>query len=354
MAYTPIDKSSDYINTVLYNGTGNSTAVTGVGFQPDWVWVKCRSSGNSNSYAHVLTDVVRGVNKTLFSNETDGEVTNHAKGYLSAFGTDGFTVTGEDGTSASGETYASWNWKAGGSASNNTDGDITASVSANATAGFSIGSYNTSAMGSASSTYTIGHGLSSAPTMVIVKPYSTSDDWYVYHQGLGNAKYIRLNVGAGGATTNASTWGSTTPTSSVFSIGTGFWGVNSVQNVFYAFADVKGYSKMGSYTGNGDADGTFVYTGFKPAWTMIKKTTGDNWTVNDNKRNPFNLVNKNILANHNHPESTSGASVVDYLSNGMKMRGSDASHNGSGDEYIYAAFAENPFATSTGIPGLAR
>jgi len=352
MAYTSIDKSSDYINTVLYNGTGNSTAVTGVGFQPDWVWVKCRSSGGSNSYAHVITDVVRGVNETLFSNETDGEVANHAKGYLSAFGTDGFTVTGEDGTSASGQTYVSWNWLAGGSASNNTTGDITASVSANATAGFSIGSYNTSAMGSASSTYTIGHGLSSAPTMVIVKPYSTSDDWYVYHQALGNAKYIRLNTDSA-STSNSNTWGSTSPTSSVFSINTTFWGVNSIQSVFYAFADVKGYSKMGSYTGNGSTNGTFSYTGFKPSWIMIKYEGTEDWNMYDNKRNTFNIVGQQLKANTNAAE-TDNEDILDFLSNGFKLRTTRSRANGSGLKYIYAAFAENPFVTSTGIPSPAR
>jgi len=250
------------------------------------------------------------------------------------------------------------NWKAGGSASNNTTGDITATVSANATAGFSIGSYNTSAMGSTNATYTIGHGLSSAPKMIIVKPYSTSDNWYVYHQALGNAKYISLNSTAAAAS-NANSWGSTSPTSSVFSIGTYFWGVNSVQSVFYAFADVKGYSKFGSYVGNGSSNGTFCHTGFKPAWVMIKATDAvKGWIIIDNKRNfselsGANTIRDRLRANTNESTSDNGDGH-DFYSNGFKHFGTDTSTNQSGTNYIYMAFAENPFVTSTGIPTTAR
>ena len=349
MAYTTIDNPELYFQTKLYTGTGSSNAITLDGsenMQPDWVWLKYRSSADS----HALYDSVRGTQKILQSDRTNAEITQ--TNGLSAFGSDGFTIGDNGQINTSSGTYVAWNWKAGGSASNNTDGDITASVSANATAGFSIGSYNTSAMGSASSTYTIGHGLSSAPTMVIVKPYSTSDDWYVYHQALGNTKYIRLNTDSA-STSNSNTWGSTSPTSSVFSINTTFWGVNSIQNVFYAFADVKGYSKMGSYTGNGSADGTFVYTGFKPAWVMIKYEGTEDWNIYDNKRNTFNIVGQQLKANTSAAEGDN-QDILDFLSNGFKLRTTKSRANGSGSTYIYAAFAENPFVTSTGTPSPAR
>jgi hypothetical protein len=346
MAYTDIDKPSDYFNTVLY--TGNDTddhAITGVNFKPDFVWIKSRSVANN----HNLYDVIRGVNKPLKCNSTASEFTRTDA--LKSFDSDGFTLD-DDGVSDevnnNGVTYASWNWKAGGSASSNSNGTITSSVSANTDAGFSIGTYNGSG-----SDNTVGHGLGVAPDMIIVKCKSTAHDWVVYHSALGNAKILTLN-----ATTvaqSATGWQSTSPTSTVFSIDNAANSLNqSGQSfVFYAMASKKGYSKFGSYVGNGNVDGTFIYTGFKPAWVMIKRTdSAKNWLVLDNKINTHNPYNKELSPNLSAAEATNIR--FDSLSNGFKLRLASGASNASGGTYIYAAFAENPFVTSTGVPATAR
>jgi hypothetical protein len=265
-----IDKPSDYFNTKLYTGTGSSLANTGVGFQPDLVWIK----GRSGATEHVLTDSVRGVTKELSSNDTGAEETV-AQG-LTAFNSDGFTVGTDGSYNTSSATYASWNWKAGGTASSNTDGSITSSVSANTTSGFSIVSYSgTSGNG------TIGHGLDSAPKMVIVKALASGRDWMTYHKSVGATKYLFLNATDASASSSG-IWNDTDPTSTVVHLGSS----NSVNGtginyIAYCFAEKQGYSKFGSYTGNGSTDGTFVYTGFKPAWVMVKKTNGaTNWRIN--------------------------------------------------------------------------
>ena len=347
MAYTTIDKPTDYFNTVLYTGNSTDNTQITVGFQPDLVWIKRRNQAAN----HNLFDSVRGATKIIKSNLTNAETT--LTDSLKSFDSNGFTL-GDDATvgEVNPITYlmCSWNWKAGGTASSNTDGSITSSVSANTTAGFSIVKFNTNGQ-SSSSTVTCGHALNAVPKMIILKPLVT-DNWYVYHVGIGNAKYINLDT-TSAETSNSNTWGSTTPTSSLFSINTTFWGVNTNDIIGYCFAEKKGYSKFGSYTGNGNADGTFVYTGFKPAFVLLKQTNSTNyWNIYDNKRDIDNAVGKRLHPNRSDAETSN--TDMDFLSNGFKLRNSGANQNGSGSTYIYMAFAENPFVTSTGIPTTAR
>ena len=349
MSYTNgLDKPSDYFNTVLYTGNNGSQTVTGLDFQPDWVWIKDRDG----TERHCLTDSVRGVLQELRSNETAAESDRSGGtpgiGGVSAFNSNGFSLVHDDGYNDNNSLQVSWNWLASNTTASNTDGTITSTVSANQTAGFSIGTYN-----GTSADNTVGHGLGVAPDMIFVKCKSTVHDWVVYHSALGNAKILTLNATT--AAQSATGWQSTSPTSTVFSIDNAANSLNqSGQSfVFYAFASKKGYSKFGSYTGNGNADGTFVYTGFKPAWVMIKESSASaDWFIFDTKRIGFNGGVYRLKANTSESENTSN--VMDILSNGFKLRVSDGDKNGSGDTYIYMAFAENPFVTSTGIPCTAR
>jgi len=344
-----IDKPSDYFNTKLYSGDGSSpVSVTGVGFQPDWVWVKRRNG----TTPHVLYDAVRGTGKQLISNDTSSEATNNQYGYISSFEADGFEATAGSTSITrlygSGGTYVAWNWLAGGTASSNTDGSITSSVSANTTSGFSIVTYT-----GTQANATVGHGLGSAPRMILFKRYGTTGNWGVYHESLGNTKSLSLNTTAA-TDTDIAYWNNTSPTSSVFSLGGSSLGNKSTSMIAYCFAEVKGYSKFGSYTGNGNSDGTFVYTGFKPAWVMVKETSNVNsWRILDNKRSPINVMNEVLYANLSNAEGTSGH-ATDFVSNGFKIRDSDTSMNRSGGSFIYMCFAENPFVSSTGVPATAR
>ena len=361
MAYTDIDKSDDYFNTKLYTGTGtsggNTLGVTGVGFQPDFVWVKNRTVAVN----HYLYDVVRGTGsaKALGSNTTASESsfsTYSVNGGVASLDSDGFTAyRGTDntyqGTNKSGNNYASWNWLAGGTASSNTSGSITSSVSANTTSGFSIVSYT----GDGAASATIGHGLGIKPSMIIVKPRDlTGYDWNVQHGSLGATKYLYLSSTAA-VSTATGMWNNTEPTTSVFTVGT-YDNVNKSGNTYiaYCFADVQGYSKFGSYTGNGSSNGPFIYTGFKPAWVVAKKTSGTgSWRMWDNKREGYNGDNAFLYANLSNAEESDGT-LVDFCSQGFKWRGTSQDMNGSGGTYIYMAFAENPLVTSTGIPACAR
>jgi hypothetical protein len=344
MAYTTINKSTDYFNTKLYTGNGGTQAVTGVGFQPDWVWLKSRS----DAYSHQLFDAVRGTTKLLTSEATDAEQTISG---VTAFGTDGFTVGSDAGSNGNTKTYVSWNWKAGtGQGSANTDGSInTTYTSVNTTAGFSISKYT-----GTGSNATVGHGLGVAPNMVLVKSLSGGGDWTSYHSVLGNTKYMRLNS-TNAVGTQSSYWNDTSPTSTVFSLGSaGDTNTNNGTHVAYCFAEKTGYSKFGSYTGNGNADGAFVYTGFKPAFVMIKETTdsGTDWRMMDNKRSTFNLVDDRLFPNLSNAENTGDG--YDFLSNGFKMRSSGGDFNGSGNNYIYMCFAESPLVGTNNIPANAR
>ena len=338
-----INKPNTYFNTILYTGDGTDPrAITGVGFQPDFVWNKPRSSANS----HALLDSVRGATKFLSSDVTDAEYTYTNS--LQSFDSDGFTCGGNFSFNQNTVTYVSWNFLASNTTASNTDGSITSTVSANTTSGFSIVSYTGTGANA-----TVGHGLGSAPAFIIVKSRSSTDWWITYHKSNGATKYMPLNF-TNAVATNSGIWNDTEPTSSVFSIGTN-GGTNGSGNnyIAYCFAEKKGFSKFGSYTGNGNADGTFIYTGFKPAWIMRKDTTQINeWTLIDSTRSPFNQTNQTLVPNASDIED--GDFDIDILSNGFKCRTSESAHNQSGVNYIYMAFAENPLVGTNNIPATAR
>jgi len=339
-----IEKGSDYFNAVLYSGNGGTQSITGVGFQPDWTWIKCR---NDAQY-HVLQNAVTGAGKTLFTNVTLQE-TGNAGDFISSFDSDGITVNNtyaggtNNSVNGSGKTYVSWNWKANGSGVLNEVGDIDSTVSANTTSGFSIVSYT----GTGSAT-TVGHGLSSTPEMIIVKGRNTTaaQAWRVYHNDANASPETGvLNLNTTSAFVTSSTqWNNTAPTSSVFSIGTDpAVNENTKNYIAYSFTSIEGYSAFGKYTGNGSADGPFIYTGFRPAWLLIKQTNGSsfNWNMIDTSRSPYNTADDLLAPNTAGAEAVSG--FVDAVSNGFKCRNSSAYVNGSGSTYIYMAFAENPF-----------
>ena len=351
MAYTTIDDPTIYFNTKLYTGTGSSHAITGVGFSPNWVWIKHRNEANP----HKIFDTVRGVGKSLKSNSTDAEASDEENGYVSAFGSDGFTLVGGSTSSndvnKSSGSYVAWNWKAGTTGSGTTTGTGTGkaySYSVNTTSGFSIVKY----LGNGSAGHTIPHHLGAVPKMIIVKR-DAATNWSTYHASTGNGKSDPLNEGEV-PTTATTFWNDTTPTSSVFTVGSiSNTNSNDSSVIAYCFAEKQGYSKFGSYTGNGNADGTFVYLGFKPAFVMWKRTdTANNWMMGDNKQTPFNPQDNMMRADLANAQLSTNP--VDFLSNGFKIRLIGNAFNGSGGTYIYMAFAESPLVSSTGVPGNAR
>ena len=349
MSYTNgLDKPSDYFNTKLYTGNGGTNAITGVGFQPDWVWLKDRTTSEAS---HKVYDSVRGTTKYLAPNNTGAEATESG---VTAFGSDGFTLGSAGGTNGNGISFVSWNWKAGTSFTNDASstgiGNIDSTGSVNTDAGFSVISYT----GDANADNTVAHGLGSVPKMIILKNRSISSNWMVYHASTGAQAPLFLNL------TNAAGSGDpdrfkVVPTSSVFTPGTAQEGNGNGNSIIaYCFAEKQGYSKFGSYTGNDNADGTFVYTGFAPAWVMIKRTNSVNdWLILDTKRNPINPSNERILANTNAAASTANT-MVDFLSNGFKPRSTYGGINGDSDNFIYMAFAESPLVNSNGIPNNAQ
>jgi hypothetical protein len=344
MPYSNIDKPSKYFNTKLYTGNGSTQSITGVGFSPDWVWTKNRSTADS----HELYDIVRGATKRLISHSTAAENTET---YFSSFDSDGFTLSGNGNSNGNGNNIVAWCWDANGAGVSNTQGSITSTVSANTTSGFSIVSWvATGTVG------TIGHGLGVAPKMIIGKNRTSAYHWQIGHSSIGWTNQLRFNTGASFASTQ---WNNTAPTSSVFSVPADYdinkdAGNNSIA---YCFAEVKGFSKFGSYTGNGSDDGTFVYTGFKPAFILIKRTDSTGyWYLWDSVRKTFNYNGTVLFPNDSSAESSYVPSnpVVDFLSNGFKLRGSYPEVNASGGTFIYMAFAENPFVSSKGIPTIAK
>ena len=363
MAYTDIDKPSDYFNTKLYTGTGtsggNTLGVTGVGFQPDFVWVKNRTAAIN----HYLYDIIRGTGAAtaLHPNTTASEAsasTYSTNGGVASLDSDGFTAyRGTDntyqGTNMNGQAYASWNFKAGGTASSNTAGSINSSVSVNQDAGFSIVSYT----GNGSDNATIGHGLGSSINFVIVKRRNSTSNWLVQGSkvGTGYGQYLELN--ATSAVTSASD-NIKSVSSSLLTLGTnGSCNGSSDTYIAYCFSEVSNYSKMESYTGNGNADGPFVYTGFKPAFLLVKRSSQANndWNLHDNKSPGFNVNNSYLAPNSAAAEVTGNTSqIFDLLSNGFKCRGAGTGSNASGSTYIYMAFAENPFVASNFVPTTAR
>ena len=344
MAYTTIDKSSLHFNTKLYTGNGSAgNAQTGIGFQPDLTWIKCRSQGHE----HYVFDVVRGVTKFLKTNTDSAEGT--ASG-VTAWGADGFTLGASDGMNENTDTFVAWNWKAGNSAgSSNTDGSInTTTTSVNTTAGFSISKYTGTGANA-----TVGHGLGKVPKVILFKKTNGADNWFNYHEAIGNTKRLLLSTDAVEAT-SAGYFNSTTPTSSVFSLGTNGGNNGSGETYMaYCFADIPGFSKFGEYDGNGNANGTFIYTGFKPAWILIKCTNAaEYWHLYDGTRNPSNETNLRLLPNTDSAESTEAG--VDLLSNGFKWRNSASNFNGSSKNYVYMAFAAAPLVGSNNVPATAR
>jgi hypothetical protein len=331
---TTATQAGKFFNPVLYTGTGSSRTVTGVGFQPDWTWIKSRSNG---AYHHRLTDAVRGVTKEIYSNLTNAEGTDSVG--LTAFGSDGFTVGSSNEYNASGQTFVAWNWRANGTGVTNTAGSITSTVSANTTSGFSIARGTLPSSGGAS----YGHGLGVAPSFIFAKCTSTTSDWFVYHTSLGFNQDIRLNTASAASST---TFTYNSASASTVTIGGGnvsaFWGANTTW-VWYNFAEVPGYSRFGNYTGNGSSDGPFVFCGFRPAYVMIKcsSASGTQWLLLDSTRNPSNVVGNALLANLSDAEST-GSTWCDFLSNGFKPRNVSSSANTNGATYIFMAFASAP------------
>ena len=353
-----IKDGTKYFDTKLY--TGNSTGgaatqtLTGLAFSPDWVWIKSRFSASSN---HVLADTVRGANSTLFSNGTSQEVSNYSRGYLSAFTSDGFTVTtgSTDGRDANGlssgsppDQYRAWCWDAASSNSSNTDGGTSSTVRANTTSGFSVITYS----GGGSAT-TVGHGLGSAPKWLIVKNRSsaTAYNWYVWHQGLSSASYfVNLNRNVS-QIFSGDPFNGTAPTSSVFSVG-GENVVNGVNYVAYAFSEVEGFSKFGSYVGNANTDGPLIWLGFKPAWIVFKaRDNADHWFIYDSASDPYNVTYRGLVGDDTDAEKTNQSNIpIDILSNGFKIKFSGTAGNGDGNTYIYAAFAQKPYGGGTASP----
>jgi len=344
MAYTTIKKPSDYFNTKLYTANGGTLSVTGVGFQPDLVWGKQRT----NAENHELYDAVRGVTKRIQSNLTNAETTSAS--YLTSFDSDGFSLGSATRlNNTNGATCVSWNWKANGAGVANTDGSISSTVSASATSGFSIVSYT-----GTGSNATIGHGLGATPQVVLIKELNGTNNWLMSHQPLSASlgdytRFMTLNSNSAVSGAGNVVFQNSAFTSSVFNVGTSVGSNGSGQNfIAYCFADVKGFSKMGSYIGNGSTDGTFVYTGFKPAFLIVKNVdAGEAWGMHDNKRP--GLGNGNAPVGHfelypnlsNAENSAGAAGQIDFLSNGFKLRTATNSLNVT-QNYIYMAFAEAP------------
>jgi hypothetical protein len=337
MAYTTINKSSEYFNTKLYTGNGTTNAITGVGFQPDLIWSKNRGSVTN----HFLVDVIRGTEQELRTNSS-----NHSAGdgaLMDSFDSDGFTLSTSASMNTSSANYVAWNWKANGAGVSNTDGSITSTVSASTTSGFSIVSFN-------GQTGTVGHGLGVKPSMIILKCRAISNNWVIQHKGLTggmdeNALIFTTSAEIGAVTAE--------PTNSVFTVNNQI--AENNDNIAYCFAEKKGFSKFGSYVSNANVDGTFVYTGMKPAFIIVKNISATgNWFMLDNKRNTYNVVNSRLTAEGNFAEDTGSNYDTDFLSNGFKLRTSSNPNDSAGNTYIYMAFAEEPLVGTNGVPATAR
>ena len=347
------------MNAITYSGTSASRDISNAdlgttGFKPDLVWCKSRTNPSSGFY-NILCDTVRGQTSgyynMLFSNTTDQQNAGTgalpaSTGGITTFNTNGYTIANGSSPSywqnESGYNYVAWQWQAGqGTTSSNTSGSVTSTVSVNATAGFSIVTYPGSA-----SNITVGHGLGVAPSFIVIKGRDSTYNWIVYHASLGKQGYLHLNL-----TTQAqyspNVWNDTAPTSTVFSVSAGALNANEAGKNFvaYCWAEIAGFSKFGSYTGNGSTDGTFVYTGFRPKFVMIKVySTTQSWTMEDTSRDPYNAAGHTLWADLGNAEAdNTSAYPIDLLSNGFKLRSSAANQNSNGANYIYAAFAENPF-----------
>jgi len=346
MAYTDIDDPTIYFNTVLYTSNSGSSprTISGVGFQPDWVWVKNRDSGD---YNHVASDSVRGLNKILQPDTTIAQLTNHAAGYISAANSDGFVLTAGSSNLSNYDTgsnkQVAWNWKAGTSftndASSTSVGDIDSAGSVNTDAGFSIISFTKT-----DGEVTVAHGLGAKPSLIIFKPLASAN-WIVtatINNSMSN-NYLLLHASDANQTDGAYA----NPTSSVFSISNNI-APNSA-HIAYCFAPKQGYSRVGTFLSNNTTDNAWVYCGFKPALVLLKSTTSTNdWMIFDNKRDPFNVTQHKIYPDLSNAEATN-ENDLDFLSTGFKLR-----NNHGANTFIFMAFAEQPFVTSKGVPATAR
>lgn len=348
MAYTDIDKPTDYFNTVLYTGNSSTQAIA-VGFQPDWVWCKPRT----NTGFHFLSDSVRGGTKVICSNSTTAEFTRSNN--IQSFTSTGYTLAADGTSNNNGDATVSWNWLGANGTASNSNGNITSTVSASATAGFSIVKWTGNNSGSA----TVGHGLGTIPNVVIIKKLDGTSNWGFKHSSFASGAMAPFNTVDAPSNRNGSTNGGigNLTSSSTFGFIAGGAGTPSENNgsmIAYCFSERKGYSKFSSYVGNGSTDGPFIQTGFKPAYVLVKAMSGSaSYTVLDNKRNPFNPMGKGLFPDSSQAEYDY-TNRRDYYSNGFKIRNTSSAENSSGTSYAYMAFAENPFVTSTGIPATAR
>ena len=350
-AYTAINDPGAFFNTILWTGTGGaSQAQTGVGFAPDMTWIKGRNAAEN----HGIYDTVRGVTKLVAPNLTAAESTISG---VTAFGADGFTVGASGTTGYNTQTYVGWNWKAGTTSGITTDGATTITPSAysfNTTSGFSILQYT----GNGNNDAKVAHGLGAAPGVVLIKKTNAVGQWTMHHPGLAtpNRQGLVLNLTDAVETDNYPTWSfwyNTNPDSVNFTLGdsTG-WNNSGDTYIAYCWQGIQGYSKFGSYVGNGNVDGAFVYTGFRPAYVMCKYTGVENWAITDDKRLGYNVANYQLYANATNVEVTNVR--MDIVSNGFKARTTNAEWNGSGNSYIYLAFASSPFTNAEGVATNAR
>lgn len=347
MAYATINKPNTYFNTAIYTGNSSTQSITSVGFQPNLLWFKNRNSTEPNA----VFDSVRPFQYALRTNANIAEYTNSETDDLASYDSNGFSLNGNGGTlNFSGNTYVAWNWLGSNTTTNNTSGTISSTVCANTTSGFSIVSYTGTGANA-----TVGHGLGVAPDMIICKSRTQAQNWAVYHSSLGNTKAIFLD-GTGAASTSSSYWNNTSPTSTVFTVGnSGDVNYNAGTQISYCFSSIKGYSKFGSYVGNGSTNGTFVYTGFKPAFVLCRAANSVvDWHLFDNKRLGYNASQYVLKPNTSGAEFIQSSILIDFVSNGFKLRGVDSAMNGSGETIIYMAFAENPLVGTNNIPTTAR
>jgi len=359
MAYTTIDDPSAYFQTVLYTGNESGQSITNDGnsdLQPDLVWIKNRG----DAHGHQLQDSTRGVGKALESNNTDPEQTGTVQDNFTAFNSDGFSLgAGHQKYNDQDDTYVAWQWKCNGgtttatSASGSTDDDtdiIATTHQANTTAGFSIITYD----GDATSGKKITHGLGATPTFALFKniEYGSGTSWGVFTTKTG-VTALALDTTAAAAT-DSGFFSNTLPDATHITVGSHGNTGSAHDFVCYAFTNIQGYSKFGSYTGNGNDDGPFVYTGFKPAWLIYKRSSDTgNWRILDHKRDTYNVMGNEIYADLSNAEADDDQ--IDFLSNGFKLRnGSSVGQNGNGSTYVYMAFAKHPFVSSEGVPTTAR
>jgi hypothetical protein len=350
-SYTNISNPKTKFNTKLYAGTGSSNAITGVGHQPDFIWLKSRT----NAEYHVLYDSVRGSAsnyKQLYSNATNAEVTPGTPG-LTAIGSDGFTLGANDNSNNSSENFVSWNWKANGQGSSNTDGTINSTyTSADQTSGFSIVTYT----GTGSSA-TVGHGLGATPSSIFIKELGNANNWHVWHDTLSATQYLLLDSNNGKQ--NYAPVGIGTMTNTTFSLGT-VTGVNRSGGTYvaYVFSNRRGFSRIGRYVGNASTvEAPMINCGFKPAWVLIKNAdASENWRIYDDKRDAHNHMYKCLFPNATSVENSTNneSEEIDFLANGFKIRSNAAQLNGSGQDMFYWAFASEPTVNGLGNPATAR